>query len=354
MDHERTTHQDRKFTTAMIGLAGLFGVLATVFAPQWAQAQDFQAQDPTRTVVIGTGGKTGVYYPVGVALCDIVNRGRADNGLTCRVESTGGSVDNIQKIQDGELNFGIVQSDILYYAVNGFGPFKDRGADAQLRAVVSLHTEAFTVLARADAGIRTFDDLKGKRVNIGNPGSGQHTFMELFMKVKGWGADVFASTMELPADEQAAALCEGKVDAVVFVVGHPNAAIKNAATACETVLVDVHGPAVHKLLDTYPYFVQAVIPGRKYPGAPASTPTFGVSAVLVTPAKTLDKAVLALTRTIFNSFSDLKFSHPALFALTPAAMAGETTAPMHPGAARFIEKSTNLNELMNVKPPARR
>lgn len=308
-----------------------------------------QAQNASQTVAIGTAGKSGVYSPVGTAICEIMQRGKVKHGLSCHIDNTGGSVDNIEKMQSGALNFAIVQSDILYYAVNGFGPFKGHGPDPKLRSVSSLHTEAFTVLARADASIRTFDDLQGKRVNVGNVGSGQRTFLDLLMRVKGWGKDAFAARLELPADEQAQALCDNKVDAIVYVVGHPNASIKNATKACETVLVNVKGPAVQKLVDTYPYFVPTKIPGGKYPGSPSTTRTFGVTAVLITASDTPEVMVNELTKTIFNNLTDLKFSHAALFDLTPTGMVNSATAPFHPGALRFIEQSTNLGERMNAK-----
>lgn len=311
------------------------------------------AQDATKTLSIGTGGKSGVYYPVGVSICDIMRRTKSGHGLDCLVHSTGGSVDNIKKLQSGEVNFAIVQSDILYYAIQGFGPFKDHGPDPDLRTVLSLHNEAFTVLARADAGIRSFDDLRGKRVNIGNPGSGQRTFLELLMRIKGWGAGTFAATLELPADEQGKALCDNQVDAIVYVVGHPNAAIKTAASSCPTVLVEVHDDAVHKLIDKYPYFTDTVIKGKAYPGSPSSTKTFGATATVVTLAKTPDDVVFALTKTIFNSFTDLKFSNAALFDVTPQGMVSNATAPHHPGTLRFIKDATNLDSLMSVKPPVR-
>lgn len=329
----------------------LFG-LALLSAVFFTSAP-LHAQDASRSVTIGTGGKSGVYFPVGSTICDMLRRSQAEHGIVCRADSTGGSVDNVNKIKSGELNFGLVQSDILFYAVNGFGPFKEVGPNTDLRTVVALHNETFTVLARADAGIGSFDDLKGKRVNIGNPGSGQRTFLELLMRMKGWGMDAFAKTLEVPADEQAKALCGNEVDAIVYVAGHPNAAIKTAAETCATVLVSVHGEAVHKLIETYPYFATSTIPGGKYPGTPASVQSFGVNAVLVTSANVPDDVVYVLTQHLFNNFTDLKFSHAALSAMTPQGMVKNATSPVHPGAVRYIEQSTDLHKLMEVNPARR-
>jgi len=327
----------------------LTSLLMALFTALLAFPQLGHAQD--KAITIGTGGTSGVYYPVGGAICSILQRGKATHGLTCSAESTGGSVDNVERLRAGTLDFALVQSDVLFYAFNGFGPFKGKGPNTTLRSVVSLHTEAFTVLARADAGIRTFDDLRAKRVNIGNEGSGQRTFMELLLRVKKWDADAFVSS-QLPADQQAQALCANQVDAIVYVVGHPNGSIKQATASCDTILVNVYDDDVKKMIETYPFFVPATIPG-KYPGNPATTHTFGVTANLATTANSPDNVVFEMTRTLLNSFTDLKFSHTALFDLTPTAMVNRTTTPMHPGAMRFIKQSTNLSERMKVRPAPR-
>lgn len=330
-----------------LSILGLISAAILWFAPQT------YGQEAKPAVVVGTGGLSGVYYPVGKALCDMLNRGRAMHGLSCRADSTGGSVDNIERLRSGQANVAIVQSDILYYAVNGYGPFKDKGPDAQLRAIVALHPETFTVLARADSGIRTLEDLPGKRINIGNPGSGQNTFFGLVMKVMGWTPATFLALTEKPADEQAAALCAGEVDAIVFVAGHPNAAIKSAASNCATNLVDIHNDPIDKLVSAYPYFSASVIPGDKYPGSPTAIHSFGVYAVLATRADVADDTIGKLTQVLFNGFSDLKFSHPALSSLTPQGMVQPTPASAHPAVKAFVEQSTDLGQYMQISPAKR-
>ena len=198
-------------------------------------------------ITIGTGGVTGVYYPTGGAICRLVNKGRKEHGIRCSVESTGGSVYNINTIREGELEFGVAQSDWQYHAFNGTSKFEDAGAFEGLRAVFSVHPEPFTVVARADSGIKTFDDLKGKRVNIGNPGSGQRGTMEVLLEAKGWTTGDFALATELKAAEQSAALCDNQIDAMVYTVGHPSGSIQEATTACDSVLVTVSGAEVDRL-----------------------------------------------------------------------------------------------------------
>ena len=181
-------------------------------------------------VTIGTGGVTGVYYPTGGSICRLVNKDRASHGVRCTVESTGGSVYNINTIRAGELDLGVAQSDWQYHAYNGTSKFADAGAFTGLRAVFSVHPEPFTVVARADSGIRNLEDLKGKRVNIGNPGSGQRGTMEVLMDALGWDKSTFALASELKSSEQSKALCDNKIDAMVFTVGHPSGSIKEATT----------------------------------------------------------------------------------------------------------------------------
>ena len=219
-----------KLKITAIGLAA-----AGLMAPA-AFAEEF--------ITIGTGGVTGVYYPTGGAICRLVNKGRKEHGVRCSVESTGGSVYNINTIREGELEFGVAQSDWQYHAYNGTSKFKDAGPFKGLRAVFSVHPEPFTVVARADSGIKTFADLKGKRVNIGNPGSGQRGTMEVLVDALGWTMDDFALATELKASEQSAALCDNQIDAMVYTVGHPSGSIQEATTACDSVLVEVSGPEV--------------------------------------------------------------------------------------------------------------
>ena len=229
-------------------------------------------------ISIGTGGVRGVYYPAGGAVCSLVNRGRAEHGIRCGVEATGGSIFNINAVRSGELEFGVAQSDWQYHAYHGTSRFEETGAFEGLRAVFSLHPEPFTVVARADSGIRNFEDLKGKRVNIGNPGSGQRGTMDVVLQAMGWSTSDFAVASELPPAEQALALCDNNIDAMVYTVGHPSGAIQEATTACDTVLVNVTGPAIDGLVADNPFYRVAVIPGGMYRGTDADVTTFGVGA----------------------------------------------------------------------------
>ena len=293
-----------------------------------------------RFVTIGTGGVTGVYYPTGGAICRLVNKTRKTHGVRCSVESTGGSVYNINTIRAGELDMGVAQSDWQYHAYNGTSKFKDAGKFSKLRAVFSVHPEPFTVVARADSGIKSVDDLKGKRVNIGNPGSGQRGTMEVLMAAKGWTNSDFALASELKSSEQSAALCDNKIDAMVFTVGHPSGSIKEATTSCDSVLVNMSGPAVSKLINDNDYYRAATIPGGMYRGNDSDTKTFGVGATFVTSADVPKDVIYNVVKSVFENFDDFKKLHPAFAHLKKSEMVKDgLSAPLHAGAAKYYKEA---------------
>ncbi|MTI14744.1 TAXI family TRAP transporter solute-binding subunit [Sansalvadorimonas verongulae] len=291
-------------------------------------------------VTIGTGGVTGVYYPTGGAICRLVNKNRREHGIRCSVESTGGSVYNLNTIRAGEMDMGIAQSDWQFHAYNGTSRFENMGANKDLRAVFSIHAEPFTVVARKDSGITNFEDLKGKRVNIGNPGSGQRGTMEVVMNAWGMTTSDFRLTTELKAAEQSKALCDNKIDAMVYVVGHPNGSIKEATSSCDTVLVNVQGPAITKLIDNAPYYRTATIPGGMYQGNPNDVTTFGVGATFVSSTNTPDASIYQIVKSVFENFDDFRKLHPAFANLKKEEMIQDgLSAPLHSGAARFYKEA---------------
>ena len=290
-------------------------------------------------ITIGTGGVTGVYYPTGGAICRLVNKTKETHGVRCTVESTGGSVYNINTIRAGELDMGIVQSDWQYHAYNGTSKFADKGPFKELRSVFSVHPEAFTVVARRDSGIKVLGDLKGKRVNIGNPGSGQRATMEVVMAALGWTAKSFALASELKPSEQSQALCDNKVDAIVYVVGHPNGSIQEATTTCDTLIVAVDGPAIDKLVAGAPYYAKATIPAGMYRGNPKGIATFGVKATFVSSTNTPADTVYQVVKGVFDNFAEFKKLHPAFAHLDPKRLVKDgNSAPLHEGAARYFKE----------------
>jgi len=235
---------------------------------------------------------------------------------------------------------GVAQSDWQYHAYNGTSKFEEAGPNKELRAVFSVHPEPFTVVARKDSGIKTFDDLKGKRVNIGNPGSGQRGTMEVVMATKGWTNDDFTLVSELKAAEQSQALCDNKIDAMIYTVGHPNGSIKEATTSCDTVLVSVSGPEIDKLVADNAYYRKAVIPGGMYTGSPDDVSTFGVAATFVSSTNTPEGTVYQVVKAVFDNFDDFRKLHPAFGHLTKEEMTKDgLSAPLHDGAAKYYKEA---------------
>lgn len=289
-------------------------------------------------ITVGTGGVTGVYYPVGGAICRLVNSGRADHGIRCSVESTGGSVFNVNTMRAGELDFGIVQSDVQFNAFTGAAQF-DGNAYTELRAVFGLHPEAFTVVARADANATEFAQLEGKRVNIGSPGSGQRATLEQLLQLQDKTTAVYSLASDLRPAEMASALCDNRIDAMIYVVGHPNGSIKEATSTCPGRLVNVRGEAVDQLLAEFPYYTRATIPGGEYSGNPEDISTFGVAATFVASADVSDEVVYQLVKSVFERLDEFKRLHPALASLSPESMiSGGLSAPLHEGAARYYRE----------------
>ena len=290
-------------------------------------------------ITIGTGGVTGVYYAAGGAICRLMNKDRATHGIRCSVESTGGSVFNINTIRAGELDFGVAQSDWQFHAYNGSKVFEKDGKFEDLRAVFSVHPEPFTVLSRKEAGIGKVEDLKGKRVNIGNPGSGTRASMEELVGALGWTVADFGLAAELKADEHGAALCDNKIDAFFYGVGHPSANIQDPITTCGAKLVPLQGPAIDKLVEGAPYYAKVNIPGGLYAGHADPTPTYGVLATFVSSAKVADDVVYTLVKSVFENFDEFKKLHPAFGALEPADMIKNgLSAPLHPGAVKYYKE----------------
>ena len=314
-----------------------FATIASAIAALTMTAGVASAQQKFMT--IGTGGQTGVYFVVGQSICKLVNRASAENNLRCTAPSTGASVANINAIKSGDQTMGVAQSDMQYNALEGVEPWKGDPFKGE-RSVFSLHPEPITVVARADAGIDSFDDLKGKRVNIGNPGSGSRATMEVIMEKKGWAMGDFSLASELKSAEQSQALCDNKVDAIVYTVGHPNGSLQEATTSCAAKLIAVTGPEIDKLVEDNPYYAKATIPGGMYEGNPDATETFGVRATMVSSDKVDEETVYQTVKAVFENFDRFKKLHPAFADLKKEEMVKlGNSAPLHPGAERYYKEA---------------
>ena len=290
-------------------------------------------------VSVGTGGVTGVYYPTGGAICRLVNKDRKMHGIRCSAESTGGSVYNINTVRVGELEFGVAQSDWQYHAYRGTSKFADQGKFSDLRAVFSVHPEPFTLIVRKGSGIRKFEDLKGRKVNVGNPGSGQRATMEVVMSAFGISMNDFSLAAELKGSEMAQAICDGKIEAMIYTVGHPAAAVTEAASSCDVELASVSGAPINKLVADNSFYRVATIPGGMYAGSPNDTRTFGVGATVITSADVPDKVVYTVVKAVFDNFADFKKLHPAFRNLDEKQMISDgLSAPLHAGAVKYYNE----------------
>ncbi len=296
-------------------------------------------------ISIGTGGPTGVYFVVGNSVCRMVHKEAAEgrksgrkHGIRCAAPSTGGSNYNIGQIGAGELDFGVAQSDWQFHASNGSSKWEGK-QQSDLRAVFSVHPEPFHIIVGADSGINGWDDLKGKRVNIGNPGSGQRGTMEVLMAAHGTSVDDFAIATELTSSEQSKALCDGKIDAYGYTVGVPNAGVAIATDGCDARIINLNSGVEKGLVDANPYYAFATIPKGTYKTSSADVTTFGVKATFVSSAKVDADVVYEVVRAVFENLDDFRKLHPAFANLTPAMMTDDgLSAPLHNGALRYYQE----------------
>jgi TRAP transporter TAXI family solute receptor len=290
-------------------------------------------------VSIGTGGVTGVYYPTGGAICRLVNKNRKEHGIRCSVESTGGSIYNINTLRAGELEFGVAQSDWQYHAYNGTSKFKDAGPFTKLRAVFSVHAEPVTILARRDSGIKNITDIKGKRFNIGNDGSGTQGTWQVIEETLGWKRSDLALATKMKSAETAGALCDGKIDGYFWLVGHPSGLTQETVASCDAVIVPAVSPEIDKLVAEKPYYRKAIIPGGMYPGNPDDIQTFGVGATFVTSADVSEEAVYQVAKAVLGNLDAFRKLHPAFAHLKAEEMIRDSlSAPLHRGAIRAYKE----------------
>ena len=327
-----------------IGLMAIMLVSAAAIAAGVSVPNDAAAQGKKRFIAIGTGGPTGVYFAAGNAICRLVHKeaaeGRKDgrqHGIRCSAPSTGGSTYNIGQIAQGELDFGVAQSDWQYH---GYNCSSDKvTCFKKLRSVFSVHPEPFHIIVGKDSGIKSWSDLKGKRVNIGNPGSGQRGTMEVLMEAHGTKTSDFAQATELTSTEQSKALCDGKIDAYGYTVGVPNAGVAVATDGCDARIISLNGDVEKKLVEKFPYYAFATIPKGTYKTTDSDVTTFGVMATFVASEDVAEADVYEVTRAVMENIEDFRKLHPAFANLDPKKMMSDgLSAPLHAGAAKYYKE----------------
>ena len=311
----------------------------------WAGLLSGSAVAAEKTFIsIGTGGPTGVYFVVGNSVCRLVHKEAAEgrkagrkHGIRCAAPSTAGSNYNIGQIGAGELDFGVAQSDWQYHASNGSSKWEGNKQD-KLRAVFSVHPEPFHIIVGKDSGINSWDELSGKRVNIGNPGSGQRGTMEVLMAAHGTTVDDFKVATELTSSEQSTALCDGKIDAYGYTVGVPNSGVAVATDGCGARIINLNSSVEKGLVDANPFYAFATIPTGTYSTSSSDVTTFGVKATFVSSTDTPDDVVYEVVRAVFENIEDFRKLHPAFANLSYEQMITDgLSAPLHAGALRYYK-----------------
>ncbi len=288
-------------------------------------------------ISVGTGGVTGTYYPTGGAICRFVNKMKKKTKIKCAVESTGGSVYNINTIRAGELDFGMAQSDIVYYALNGEKKFKGKPYK-ELRSVMAIYPELMALVVNKKAGIKSIKDIKGKRINVDVPGSGTRVTAQLLVEKEGLKLDDLGLKSELRITECPNLMKDNKIDGYFAVYGHPTAHIKDTANSIDADLVPITGKNVDELIAKFPYYAKGIISGTFYKGITHDTPSIGVKAVLVTSSKVSDKAVYTLVKAVMDNFDAFKKLHPAYKMITKESMLEGIVAPLHPAAKKYFKE----------------
>ena len=291
-------------------------------------------------VTLATGTPGGLYHPVGNAICRMFNLPTEHQAVPCVAVSSDGAVANILKVKAGTSTFGMSQTDVAYAAFHGEGPFATTGPSPALRSVIALYPEAFTVIARADAGIRDFRDLRGRRIGIGTTGAGYTFTRDVVLGFYGWTISDADRVLEVGPAEQNRALCNNEVDAIVFATGHPSGLAQVATTECRARVVRVAGPSIERLLAAHSYYVASVIPGGLYPDNPRDVPTFGTLAVLITTSRQPDALAYAAVKAIFDNFDDFRRLHPVLATVRREDLVpSDAVIPIHPGALRYYRET---------------
>ena len=299
-------------------------------------------QAETAFVTIGSGDFTGVYFPTGLTIAKMINKKHNQLGIRATVKSTRGSVFNLNAIMAGYLEFGLAQSDIQYEAVKGLTAWAKKGPQRKLRAVFSIHHESVCLVAAVDADINAITDLKGKKVNIGNPGSGHYQNAMEALRAVGINPEQDIGVEKVKASEATILLQEKRIDAFFCTVGHPSEALQNATSAERRVrFIPITGSGIDQLVAEQNYYVETTVPVAKfYPGAQNSgdVKTFGVIATLCTSSNMPDHVVYTITKEVFDNFAEFKGQHPALENLTKEDMLKGLTAPLHPGAKKYFKE----------------
>lgn len=306
------------------------------------------AAEPQKLVL--SAAKTDPALALAQQLCGLVNAQQKRLNIACDAKESG-AVDGLQSLDGDEAHIAFARADLVQQAIAGSGPFRDRGPvrgsgrqrsggpNPDLRALLGLQVETFAVLVRADSGIKSLAELKGKRLNIGAQGSAGRAAFDLLAPAMSWRIREFDLVAELGAAEQGDALCKNRVDAVFYLAAPPDTALRNAAQACDTAFVPVAGREVEALDKDNMILLRAPIPAGLYKSAPREVPSIGIAVVAAASSKTDPRLIYETLKMLFDNLPRLQRTDPAFARLDPKRMTGDgLVAPLHEGASRLYKE----------------
>jgi len=308
----------------------------------WATTAAVAAPAP---IVIATGPVSGFAFPLGGEICRLYEQA-SQNRARCSVAVTEGSADNLARLRNGEITLAIVQSDIAADAVTASGSSAGSPPFKELRSLIGFYPDALTVLVVSDGPVKQIDDLKDKRIAVGEPGIHNQLFAD-FLEGLGWNKADLGGIVEMPRSEQISALCGGKVAAIALTAPHPNGFVRAAMAACKVTILDLAGPGLDSSIAAHPAYGFGRIDLGLY-GLQGVAQSFGPRAVLVTTTKLESDIAVRLATAMFGRIADLKAAHPALAELDQAALASSAGL----GAERdpAIVKYLNDNKISTGTP----
>lgn len=283
---------------------------------------------------VATGGTGGVYYPMGGGIAEVINN--HIDGFSATAEVTGASVENIALLATGDADLAIIIGPAAVLAYNGEGAFEGQ-AIKELRGLASLYANLIQVVTMADSDINSLDDLRGKRVSVGAPGSGNEVNASQVLNANGITYDDI-DEQRLNYNETAEALANGDIDAGIWSVGAPTSSILNLATTHSIKILTLTDAQIDAVIAQFPTYSRTTLAGGIYDGVPEDIPVLGLANVLAASAEMDDDTVYKVTRAVFENVADLRAVHPAANQTTVELTLGATPIPLHPGAIRYYEE----------------
>ena len=284
---------------------------------------------------IATGGTGGVYYPMGGGLAEVINN--HVEGYSATAEVTGASVENMGLIATGDADLAIALADTVQQAYSGTGRF-DGQQLPMVRAIGSLYANMVQIVTTADSGIANIEDMKGKRISVGAPGSGTEVNAQAILEANGMSFDDFTAE-RLNFNETADALANGDIDAGFWSVGSPTSSILNLATTNDIRMVALTDEQIANADAADPVFSPLTLPGGTYQGVDEDVATIGVPNVLVVSSEMDEETVYQITKAMYENIADMQAVHPAANETTIEFSMAATPVPLHAGALRYYEEA---------------